>query len=292
MIRNTLILFFLFAVLLIYNSCEIIDPSEKIPSYIQIDTIDINTYSGQGTASHNIVDAWVYINDQLIGVYELPAKIPILEEGNNKLSIRAGIKVNGIASTRAVYPFYEIIKQDINLVSDSIIILQNLSTKYYDSNEFPWVIGNGQEDFEQQGVSIETATNSDTNMVATSDEVFEGNQSGVISLIDSLDSYLGTSIVSFSPPGASESVFLELNYKSDIAFQVGVYVNAFSGSLIKKNILIVNKSDGWNKIYINLGQTLRREIGLSGYKVFIEVLKPSDITSSNTYFDNIKLVHN
>ncbi|HEY0262319.1 MAG TPA: hypothetical protein VGB95_04790, partial [Chitinophagales bacterium] len=92
-----------FAVLL--DGCSM--PNNGIPVYIQIDSMSVQTnQSTQGSASSKITDAWLYVNGEQIGVFELPAKIPVLKSGDLRVSISAGIKDNGIANTRAAYPFY------------------------------------------------------------------------------------------------------------------------------------------------------------------------------------------
>ena len=78
--------------------------NNEVPCYISIDDIQVNEYAN--SAGTNVTDAWVYINDNLQGVYELPARFPVLAQGKQKLRIRAGIKDNGIAATRVAYPFY------------------------------------------------------------------------------------------------------------------------------------------------------------------------------------------
>ena len=66
----------------------------NIPSYVSINSIALSS-----DATDNITDAWVYIDDNLQGVYELPANFPVLAEGKHSLRVRAGIKDNGIAGT-------------------------------------------------------------------------------------------------------------------------------------------------------------------------------------------------
>ena len=70
------------------------------PAYIKINDIELNNSS-----TDKITDAWVYIENQLQGVYELPAKFPVLETGVKEIRIKAGIKNNGISSSRVFYPF-------------------------------------------------------------------------------------------------------------------------------------------------------------------------------------------
>ena len=71
------------------------------PAYIKINDIELNNSS-----TDKITDAWVYIENQLQGVYELPAKFPVLETGVKEIRIKAGIKNNGISSSRIFFiPF-------------------------------------------------------------------------------------------------------------------------------------------------------------------------------------------
>ena len=88
-------------ILLVLSSCQKEDTG-GIPTYLKIDNITLD----EGNTTSNITDAWVYINGQLQGVYELPAKFPVLEEGNTDIKVYAGIKNNGIAARQNVYPFY------------------------------------------------------------------------------------------------------------------------------------------------------------------------------------------
>ena len=97
--------------LLFFLSCEKAD-TNGIPANIKINDVTL-----VGDSTENITDAWVYINDQLQGVYELPAQFPILNIGTHKLRVKAGIKDNGIASSRIPYPFYaSYIQEEIEFV--------------------------------------------------------------------------------------------------------------------------------------------------------------------------------
>src|SRR2546423_329586 len=99
---------FIFSVIALYSSCSLFDTSEKIPSYIHIDKVNFipGDTSVQGTASVKISDAWVFIDDQLVGAYELPATFPVQYDGTHTIKVRGGVKMNGISATRIQYPFY------------------------------------------------------------------------------------------------------------------------------------------------------------------------------------------
>ena len=74
-------------IVLVLSSCQKEDKVD-IPTYLKIDNIALD----EGNTTSNITDAWVYVNDQLQGVYELPAKFPVLEEEIQTVRIKAGIK--------------------------------------------------------------------------------------------------------------------------------------------------------------------------------------------------------
>ena len=54
----------------------------------------------EGQLTHKITDAWVYVDEQLIGIFEVPFKIPILKEGLASIRLYPTIRVNGVAATK------------------------------------------------------------------------------------------------------------------------------------------------------------------------------------------------
>ena len=268
------------------NSCDIINPEEPVPSYIHIDKFTLNTTSEQGSNSSKITDAWVYVDDQLIGAFELPATFPVLFDGTHNVKIKPGIKVNGIAATRAIYPFYTYYSADANLIKDSVITI-NPTITYNSATVFAW-----KEAFEDGGISIESTAFSDTIIEKTSDvnEVFEGNYSGIVHLDENRTLYEGESITNFDLPNGDAPVFLEMNYKTNSEIYMGLYANNSTQST-PFGILYLNKTDTWNKIYINLKDAVNNSISATGFQVFFHIEKSSDVSNSTILLDNIKLVH-
>ena len=86
-----------FSLLFVLFACVKNNPD---PSWVQIKawTLEANaSLNGEeGSLSHNFTHAWVYADGQLIGVFELPVKIPILDEGSSELKIFPVIEDNGI----------------------------------------------------------------------------------------------------------------------------------------------------------------------------------------------------
>jgi hypothetical protein len=250
-----------------------------IPSYIQINNITLNN----SEETHNITDAWVYINDNLQGVYELPAHFPVLHTGDQKIRIKGGIKVNGIASTRIPYPFYESIIDTINLVLDSTVVFDTIKLNYFDNTEYGFY-----EDFESIGFDFISSGVSDTNLNIVADST--GNRMGYAIIEDPFLTFEASTTKLENLPQAGANVFLELDYKSTEDFQIGVYT-AFSETVVQKEIMQLFAKDEWNKIYINLTNTISEGIGASYFKVYVGMQKPSSSQKAELYFDNFKIIY-
>lgn len=284
-------LLYLGSCILALSSCEVINPDEGIPSYIQIDTITLSTdYAAEGSASHKITDAWVYVDDELVGAYELPATIPVLKSGSHKITINAGIKMNGIAATRIQYPFYEPYEITTELFPDSVITLQP-NVYYYAATTFAW-----KEDFESPGYTLELTSLSDTtiNKVTGTADVFGGTGSSGLFAMRNPPHILFEckTINEYALPKGGTFVFLELNYKCNNTFRIGIFENEAGGitQQVPQTILI-NKSENWNKIYVNLTNEVSLFVNAINYNVYFGVIPDEGNPQPEVYVDNIKLIY-
>ncbi|HRZ42537.1 MAG TPA: hypothetical protein P5228_07535 [Bacteroidales bacterium] len=273
---------------LMWSSCELIDKPEQIPSFIHIDSIQLidNPLVEEGTLSNNIVDAWIFIDDKLIGAFELPCTVPVLLEGNQKVQVYAGIYLNGVKTTRVYYPFFTVWEKDITLVPDSIVHLKPVVT--YDTNiKLPM-----HESFELGGVVLEEDLKSQTNLTKTSviEEVFEGNAAGKVVLNDTDSVWMGVSIQAFQLPTAGGNVFLEMNYKSEAPIVVGVYAIK-TAQILSLEVAGALPKSTWGKIYFNLTPVVFRHNDALEFKIFLGSYLPTDSSEATVLIDNIKLIH-
>ena len=265
---------YLFLLLLIV-ACEK-EKTNGVPAFITIDAITLD----EGNATANITDAWVYINDQLQGVYELPAQFPVLNIGTHKLRVKAGIKDNGIASSRIPYPFYASDTSSVVFVENENMILTP-SVSYLESTTF------FIEDFEGVGLGLETTNISDTIIT----QITEGLENyGAGFLTDSLITFEIATNELENLPQAGAPVYLELDYKCNTQFLVGVYIN-YPQSVVQKDLLWINPKEDWNKIYVNLTSTISEGINASSFKVFIGMKRDAELDVNELYFDNLKVVY-
>jgi len=264
-----------------------LNPKIDEPAYIEIPTYKVDyktTYSngGPGTKNHKFTDVKVTLKGKDYGVYPLPAKIPVLETGDCELIISPVIKVNGVSTVRSEYAPIKLYDTTINLKSGDKHSITPTFDYYSSGVTFYWV-----EDFEVSGSSLI----GDTAIKLQSVEKFEGSKAVKIELKNGQNSCMAYSSSALPLPNTSEMLYLEVNYKCNQKFDVG---------LLDANKLFLGSAGGanpsaeWNKIYFFLTPVASRN-QRSSYLVYFYFDK-TDFSdnglSSNPilYIDNIKVV--
>ncbi len=294
--------------ILLFNSCG--KEEAQIPSYLNIDHFDLVTTEGQGSDSHKISVVWITVGPDLIGPFELPCTVPILKEGVQEITLKAGIRINGIAATRMIYPPFNIDSQgsdvlnsdneiitEVNLVRDSIVTL-NGRAKYHDEVAFLNI-----EDFEGIGTTMDTVQLSDSTKtppiytadfqkVKDSTLVFEGESSGYIGLTEEKHEFILKNVLDFPIPTTFGSTFIELNYKNEAPITVGYVLKGEFGSIIR-NKLILTPTDEWNKVYVSISpleDISSNNIDAESFYIYVRGVLTDDLTTADIYLDNIKLI--
>ncbi len=274
----------------IVASCNIINPPEDSPAFIRIEEFELNTEIFEGSNSQKITEMWLYSNGQLIGVFDPPFEVPVLQTGEQDLQIFAGIKNNGIAITRIRYPFYKIYTETVVLQPGMTDTVKPVF-EYIDNLEF-WM-----ETFEDPGIKFNRAGISDTLMELTQipDEIFEGTGSGIVHLDSERNYFYAFTEESLDLPAGSQ-FFLEMDYRCNNSFAVGLL--AYSGvTLQKAAALIFNPTDDygngpeWNKIYIELSYIAGQYIGFDHFELYLESSLDPGNSNALVQFDNIKIVY-
>lgn len=277
-----ILLFGLFA-----TSCKEENLKPGVPAFIQIDTCTFTSYYGsQGTARQKITDVWVFADGATIGVFELPATIPILKDGLGELRLEPGIEINGISTTRINNPFFEpLVFEEYIFIPDSVSTIPLAST-YRESSIFVWL-----ENFEDPSISLDTSNLFSTVAVERigGGQAFEGSYSGIITLDSTHTIFEAATFNSFELPKTGSPVLLEMNYKNDYYFTMGI-IEETTSQVLKSDILVVNPSDEWNKIYVNYTDYVRASSATS-FKVLIRTFLQGDATEATIMLDNMKLIY-
>lgn len=262
-------------------SCNIINPSEQVPAYLQIDTITFTTSPGQGTSSQKISDIWFYENEGLLGAFEVPALIPVLASGATPVILTPGIWDDGISEVRVQYPFFFPDTTNINFTEGKIFHVSPHIT-YRSGTKFYFI-----EDFEAGNLFSQFS--GDTNMIRinTPDEIFEGNYSGAIYLDKDRPVYEGKSNSSYNFADG-QPVYLEMNYICEQPFEIGLYGKQ-QGATVYYYKWTINSKSYWNKIYLDMGADVT-QLKADDYQILIRAVLSSDRSSSKIILDNLKLV--
>lgn len=265
-----------------FTSCELINPAEPVPAYIAIDSIHFSTT--QGSSSNAIVDGWVYIDNNLQGGYELPFTVPIKETGTHTISIKPGIKVDGLNSLRSVNTLYTFYDTIVNLEAGKTTKLYPTST-YYSG-----VTVNIVDDFDGGATQFIKDPDSDTTMFVTSANAFEGPFSGGFALDDTHTRFSSVTINHFVLTKGVDNL-IEMNYKSNNSFVVGMVRNYF-GSTDRIEVLTILPSNNiWKKIYISLDDLVNTQ-NADYYNLYFYSQRDAHSNTAEVLLDNIKLVHN
>ncbi len=276
------------------SACDVIDPKEKTPSFIRIENPSVKTDPiTEGSGSHDIRYAWVYVDDSLEGVYELPATVYTPQTGERSIKIAAGIQKNGMIGEKLRYPFYQFYETERNLrAGDSVEIEPRF--EYY-GQEFITVWNEDFDDPTEQNVTARSSSDASLDITEDQTETFEGNGSGKIRLDQKDEFFLGASEGEFRFE-AGDPVFLELNYKSRDTINVGLLAE-YPKETYKRSLLNLTATKGpngklrWNKIYVDLTPIVSEEENALSHEVFIQSSLRGGSTESDILIDNFKVLY-
>lgn len=277
---------FLIFIGVLNQSCEVINPAEPIPSYLKINSVTLAPSDTFGSSSNKITDLFINIDTRYQGAYELPANFPLIENGAHEMIFYPGIIFNGTSNTRGVYPFYKPYTQTVVLESGKSVEVTP-AFEYYN-----FVICEWCEDFEGAGFGLTSDESSDTGMIHIQNnnpEIFEGNGSGAVFLDASHPYFEIATSESYVLPIFGQSIMLEINYKCNQKFTVGIVAN--TATVFNVPVLIVNTKETWNKLYIDLGSVVRAYADAIDFKIYITGTKEFNVPFPEFYFDNFKLLH-
>lgn len=279
----------IFATVLILAGCVKNNPD---PSWIQVTEWTLIENSDlvniEGELSHNFSDAWVYVNDKIIGVFEVPFKIPVLESGTCNIKLYPTVRNNGISATKKIYPFVDRYEITAELIQNKTLTI-NPVTKYKSNTKF-WI-----EDFEDATIKINTApTSADTMIVENDPAVMKWNRYGICRLNDSNSTWIAYTNEELNLPKGKE-VYLELDYYNTNSLVTGV-VALPVGSAPKNNLYITlnaqsNINVRWKKIYIDLKEIVSNSVGANSFLMSFQSALDVGLTQGMIVLDNIKVVH-
>lgn len=261
------------------------------PSWIEIKefTVEKNALlnNNEGDLSvHAFTNGWVYINEEFIGIFELPCKIPVLKSGAASIRVYPTILNNGVAATKKLFPFTEPYEEKVELVQNASVVIEPV-TRYTTGTTF-WV-----EDFEGSTIKMHDGNDTQTSILPQSDD---GNTYGRVILTPEApkwSAYISlehSDQTPFSFPLGSE-IYLEFECKNTHPIKTNctwVKADGSFGSQVYYGASAYNQ--GWKKMYIDYTETIAYSGGYGFWFGFSCDLPEGD-PEATILIDNIKVVY-
>ena len=262
----------------------------KIPAWLRIDSVGMQTnYAEQGTAYQNFKDVWVYVNGNLLGGFELPFRIPIIQYGEVQLLLRPGIFVNGFSGLRAQYVPVRLLNLKRKFTVDSTTIIFPVFS--YDSLvTFPFL-----EDFEGSGIQFVASPTSGANMIRFSGPGagFNSNACGLMQLDDWSSQNAQAECVSsiFLPKGGRPKM-MEVHYRCNTNIDVLLICISTTGLRTEKYIVSLKSTNGiWNKAYFTLTPFIESFADGNSFKPAFRILRENPESGKYLALDNVKILY-
>lgn len=279
--------FYLLSVCLLFAlpGCNLINPEEEIPTYVRVDSFQYQaTPTFPVSGSHKINSVFVYDENSLLGVWELPALIPVLaKDANKRLTLLPGVDYNGIRSQQTAYPYYRADTLTVTPQPGQVIAVTP-TTGYVTNAQLLW-----SENFELSNkMSVRMSGDTGIIPVTGAELVFEGARSGGIFLTGEGQSSENISTDGF-PIDYRQETFLELNYKNSVPVQIGILTTPYStGEAYYEYLIGLKPTENWNKIYVSLRNFAGNFQGAQ-YRI---ILRARDENGAAGYalFDNLQVI--
>jgi len=282
-------------VLVILEGCH----TEKnfIPSYLKIDSLNVDASSIGGNNVQQITTFQLYQNKQFLGTYPVPSQIPLDAEGKNNFIFAPYVKLNGSSQTYGSYLVLNPLDTFITLSRNNTI---NFTPKlvYRNKARILW-----QEDFQNSTstlipISLEKG---DTTEIVSRPFVlnnrFSGNTKCFAATFENIDSFksmdLGCFDVFKNLPLDGVSVYFEFDVKTDLPIQVALKRNSPTNGNKYVPYLVINPTGSvWKRFYIDLIYDIQGQAAGTTFQIIYSIDKSASFSGSHEIlFDNIRLSH-
>lgn len=289
----------LLGLLFISSACQLVNPEEELPVYISIEDPRVLVDDVQNVWSPlGIKDAWVFLQSEQIGVFKLPAVIPVLpEKVGNSLRLGGGVFETGLSTFRVEYPFWDDIAVSIEGAEPLDTVVVTPRFRYFPRDTtltyaFEAGFEGGSSNLESQAL-----TSNYTPIVISSEDKFVGLQSGKVTFTSTKYQFEASSPLLTLPQTGNNDIWCEVTYKNDIPFTV-LLVGLAPGSIIEIELptnVLFSSPDEWNTAYIHLNDLAR---SLPDGAVFKLLFRASSQEAGATlgregtiFLDQIRLIH-
>jgi hypothetical protein len=249
-------------------------------------TLEEGFYTSDITALYVIAHYPGAMKMDTIGLFEMPFTIPVLHEGPvDYLEFYPAVKQSGVGGALPYYSFYKPIRvSDTSLVAGDTLRFDTLSTTY----------AIGLSDMLMFTCFEPTEGSLPFDSVEwhryAPEEACSGMGYASVHVPDSVLSVPFGIKQSFYVTDPTRVIYLELDTRSDMRFEV--YMHAAyetGGSEHQERVMVINPSNHWQHMYINLGRTWAWFNHQPEFRLSFAALNV-DGTEGDIRIDNVKLL--
>lgn len=263
------------------------------PSWLQVNSFTLvsnpNLSGSEGQLTKDFRDVWIYVDDQMIGCFQTPVKIPILKEGNVNIKVYPAVRNLGISNNKVIYPFMN--RYEINgvLVKDQTLTIHPV-TSYVDNVNF-WI-----EDFEDASIKIQDDPNTSVaSMFVTSENAtsINGFNYGKVILNSNDSIWIAYTTDQLAIP-KNRPCFLEVDYYNTNSFIQGFLAVSAVENKYQDNAGFNEQpvnSVKWKKMYIELTELIGNSANNANFVQAFKAKLDSAMTESFVCIDNIKIIY-
>lgn len=290
-VNFTLLALFVF----IFEGCE----SEKsfIPAYIKIDSVSVDASSIGGNNIQQIAAIQLYQNQNFLGTYPIPSKIPIDGEGKNKYTFAPYVKLNGTNAQLAPYLCLKFLDTILTVKRGDFTSITPFF-QYRSSAKILW-----QEDFEDASstlIPVSIAKGDTTFMDERKfglNNRFEGYSHVFVAKFKTIDSVRKMDLASFTTfkniPVDGTDVYFEFDIKTDLPVQLSLRRTSSTKGTEFVPYLLINPTKGiWKRFYVDLVYETQGQPAGTTFEIFYSFDKSAEFSGSHEIlFDNLRLTH-
>lgn len=279
--------------------CNRIDPEEPLPIYVALENPRVLIDEASGRYSDlGVRDAWVFQREEQIGVFRMPAVIPVLpREGIDSLRIGGGVFETGLSQSRLEYPFWDDDAVSIAGVEPLDTITFSPTFRYFERDTS--IIYAFEEYFEgaSVGLASQQFTDAYTLLRTSVEAAYTGSFGGRVRFSNNQYLFEATTNLLRLPQSGNNDIWLEVTYQNDIPFTVEL-VGLAPGSLIEESLptnIVFASPDEWNTVYVHLNQLARSMPQGSVFKVLFRASSFQEGQQQGRegylWLDHIRLIH-
>ncbi len=270
--------------------CKKLNKEEPRAAYIHLNVPTLTDMDGRDiSTTARISDLWLLDEAKLIGTFEYPTTVPLLQYDSLTVSVFGGVRENGISNTRLPYPFFESYGKRIELKAGEVTEIRP-EFKYKANTKVAFQAnGEGRDRHLIAGNGNRAAIG----RIGGADSLVYAGDSAAIVILNTELNYLEATSTEFLNLPANNPVWLEVVFRSDVFVTVGLDVYYTGQNGIRKSKVVLNSSpDEWNRVYINFTNEVSEEAGQKVlFKPFFIATLGEGQTSGRILLDNVRILH-